>query len=132
MNKFLISLLVLGLCSCQLKQKQQKAVELPFKRKFDHKVSQLKEYRKYKDESDSLRYFGRRQEVYTRIFEKSTLPEDSLKNIALAYVIRDVYSSRIPLVLVKYDKDLDTIVEIQDLFKKLKDSVANSRKKLRR
>jgi len=124
MKKIVLLFALIGLCSCQKKNKSKKVQELPFRIKFDRMIAELPEYKKYKDESDSLRYFGRRQTVYIKVFEKSSLPEDSLKNMSTALVIRDLYSSKVPLVLVKYDRDLDSIVEVRDLFKKLKDSLA--------
>lgn len=129
MNKLLISIvLILGIYSCKNSQKVKKQ-ELPFRIKFDRMIAELPEYKRYKSESDSLRYFGRRQEVYIRIFEKSDLKEDSLKNIAIGFVIKDTYSSRVPMVKVKYDRDLDSIVEVVDMFKALKDSLKNKTRK---
>jgi len=120
----LLMSILIGFCSCQKKSKTKKEQELPFRIKFDRMVAELPEYKKYKSESDSLLYFGTRQRVHIKVFEKSKLPEDSLKNISTAVVVKDLYSTKIPLLLVKYDRDLDSIVEIRDLYTKIKDSLA--------
>jgi|GEM_PF-3577648 len=120
LKKHLIYLLIFGFFySCQ-NQKSKKVVELSFKLKFEQLVSQLPEYKIHKAEVDSKKYYGDYVDINTTIFEKSNLPEDTLGDIAVAVVIKNVYPIKIPVLLVKYDRDLNRIVEVRELVEKTK------------
>lgn len=80
---------------------------------FFNQLIELDEFKMEERRIDSLKETGKKVELTISIVEESFFPEDSSKNLSLAFVEEDLGFANSTLLIVKFDKDKNRIVSVQ-------------------
>lgn len=80
---------------------------------FSSKLTKLREFKAMEYRIDSLKQKGIDAKITVNIIKESFFPEDSTKNITLAFIEEDLGFAGSTAFIVKYDRDQKKIISVK-------------------
>jgi hypothetical protein len=77
------------------------------------RISELSEFKKAESRIDSLKRNGIKVQIQISIIQDSIYPEDSLKNISIAFIEEDYGFDQTTLYEIKFNKTTEEIISIE-------------------
>jgi hypothetical protein len=107
LSVIIVLILTIGFISCESESKPVTNDE------FLNQITELDEFKMEERRIDSLKETGMKVDLTISVVKDSFFPEDSAKNLSVAFVEEDLGFANSTLLIVKFDKDDKKIISVE-------------------